>query len=222
MTDNITEKYDDRLALVRSRTHPIGLALILAFILAPGLALSATQNEPWVMIDTLKQTLSVIKNKKILKIFPRVSLGRNGYATDRQQGDGKTPLGVFHVAWINPNSQFHLFFGLDYPSHAQAESAFRQKRIDFDTYFNIRKALFGGLLPPQDTALGGSIGIHGIGNGDPRIHATSNWTEGCVALTNREVDTLARWVTLGTEVVITDGTSQTAQQPADESGATLP
>ena len=57
-------------------------------------------------------------------------------------------------------------------------------------------------MPPQQTALGGHIGIHGIGAGDPRIHEDFNWTSGCIALTNAQIDDLAGWVRLGMRVVV--------------------
>jgi lipoprotein-anchoring transpeptidase ErfK/SrfK len=46
------------------------------------------------------------------------------------------------------------------------------------------------------------IGIHGLGNGDPLIHEEFNWTDGCIALTNEEVDELASWIHLGTRVEV--------------------
>jgi len=117
-------------------------------------------------------------------------------------GTAARPGGVFHVRWINRHSKFHLFFGLDYPSRAQAEHAYHAARIDFDTYYRISRALLHGRTPPQDTALGGYIGIHGLGRQDPAIHRRLNWTEGCIALTNEQIDRLARWVSIGTRVVI--------------------
>ncbi|MEW5757706.1 MAG: L,D-transpeptidase [Pseudomonadota bacterium] len=159
---------------------------------------------PWIRVDPAGNTLQVIQNDKPVLSFDNISIGRNGYARNRVQGDGKTPLGVFRVAWKNPNSRFHLFFGLDYPSQDHAEQAFRDKRIDFDTYYEIRRALYFGEVPPQTTALGGYIGIHGVGAGNPRVHEAANWTEGCVALTDDQIDQLARWVDIGTLVVIAD------------------
>ena len=46
------------------------------------------------------------------------------------------------------------------------------------------------------------IGIHGIGDGDRGVHRDFNWTNGCVALTNEEIDELLRWVKIGTPVEI--------------------
>jgi len=176
------------------------LALFLLGLSATAAAQLDTAS--WIMVDTATQTLTVMEGDHIKKVFSNISVGRNGPADYRTQGDGRTPLGMFHIAWINTNSRFHRFFGLDYPNHQQAELAFRQKLIDFDTYYAIRYALFRGDVPPQNTALGGYIGIHGIGNGDLRIHAVANWTDGCIALTNEQIDQLAAWITLGTKVVI--------------------
>jgi len=50
--------------------------------------------------------------------------------------------------------------------------------------------------------LGGGIGIHGIGRGDLDIHRQYNWTNGCVALDNDQITDLARWIGVGTRVVI--------------------
>lgn len=167
-----------------------------------GVTLAQLDVTPWLMVDTGSQTLTVMAEGGIKQVFSNISVGRSGPADHRLVGDGHTPLGVFRIAWINTASRFHLFFGLDYPNHDQAELAFRRKLIDFDTYYAIRSALFNGALPPQNTPLGGYIGIHGIGNGDRRIHNVANWTDGCVALTNEQMDQLAHWVTLGTRVVI--------------------
>jgi murein L,D-transpeptidase YafK len=176
--------------------------LSLIWIGATGPAHAQSDGEAWVMIDVAKQTLSIFQDDHVKQIFRNISVGRNGYTLERHEGDGKTPLGVFHVAWINPNSRFHLFFGLDYPNQQYAEAALRHKIIDYDTYAAINRALYRGDLPPQDTPLGGNIGIHGIGHGSRFVHETTNWTEGCIALTNEQIDKLAHWITLGTKVVI--------------------
>ena len=63
-------------------------------------------------------------------------------------------------------------------------------------------AIKNGRTPPQNTPLGGHIGIHGVGAGDPRIHTNFNWTNGCVALTNEQVTRLAALIKVGTRVEI--------------------
>ena len=59
-----------------------------------------------------------------------------------------------------------------------------------------------GDIPPQVTPLGGYLGIHGVGEGDPGIHADFNWTHGCIALTNQQIDDLAGWIRIGMRVVV--------------------
>ena len=74
--------------------------------------------------------------------------------------------------------------------------------IDRVRYWDIydRMVVSGG--PPQDTVLGGHIGIHGIGEGNPEIHRRFDWTQGCIALTNEEIEQLANLVGIGAKVVI--------------------
>lgn len=157
---------------------------------------------PWILIDTDAHTLSVIHDGELEKRFRNIALGRGGVADVRFEGEGKTPLGTFRVAWINHDSRFRAFYGLDYPSREQAELALQRKKIDIDTYFAIRKAVFTGHLPPQDTALGGHLGIHGLGDGDATVHRNADWTQGCIALNNEQIEQLASWVSVGTKVVI--------------------
>jgi hypothetical protein len=57
-------------------------------------------------------------------------------------------------------------------------------------------------MPPQNTPLGGFLGIHGIGRGDIRIHRAFHWTQGCVAVTNEEMNALAHWIREDTRIVI--------------------
>ena len=113
-----------------------------------------------------------------------------------------TPTGEFRVAWINRSSTFNIFFGLSFPNEEHTERAYQRHLIDIDTYYSLRTALSEGRLPPQDTPLGGKIGIHGLGLGDLAIHRKFDWTKGCVALTNEEIEQLAEWVQVGTRVVI--------------------
>lgn len=59
-----------------------------------------------------------------------------------------------------------------------------------------------GEMPPQDTILGGAIGIHGIGRGSLKIHRIINWTDGCVALTNEQLRDFSRHAEVGMRVTI--------------------
>lgn len=165
-------------------------------------ALAQAEPDTWVLVEADTNTMTILKGDTKVDKFEYVALGRGGTSNLRKRGDNSTPLGEFHIAWINRQSPFHLFFGLDFPTVQLADLAYREKRIDRDTYYSILDALRERRLPPQNTPLGGRIGIHGLGKADLDIHRDFNWTQGCVALTNPEIERLARWVQIGTRVVI--------------------
>ena len=156
----------------------------------------------WVLVDSRRYTLSVFEGSRPIQTFRNIALGHGGVARNRRSGDGKTPIGTYFVAWINHDSRFRLFFGLDYPNDGQIEEAYVDGAIDGHTYFDLRSARAHHQLPSQETVLGGNIGIHGLGDRSPEFHRRYNWTEGCIALTNEQIDQLAAWVDLGTMVVI--------------------
>lgn len=162
---------------------------------------SAAPADTWVRIDTGGGVLTVLQDDRVILTLDDISIGRGGTGP-RVNANHVTPLGNFRVAWINRQSRYHLFFGLDYPTREHAYEAYTLGRIDWDTMFDIFEAAERGVLPPQDTPLGGYIGIHGLGDGDPRLHARFNWTEGCIAVSNEQIDRLASWVNVGTRVVI--------------------
>jgi murein L,D-transpeptidase YafK len=158
--------------------------------------------EPWLLVDTVNLKLMVIEAGRPVRTFEGISIGRYGATRDRSRGDNRTPVGRFRIAWISDESAFHRFLGLDYPDLKTARRAYAEGRISESDWQVIRAAHRQGEVPPQDTPLGGQIGIHGIGQGSPEIHGSYNWTNGCVALTNEEMDELMQWVHIGTRVEI--------------------
>lgn len=163
---------------------------------------AACDEETWVLIDTGELTLSIMRGEEPAHEFDSVSIGRNGATASKVFRDQKTPLGTFRIVRINHESSYYRYFGLDYPDLQYALRAFDAGVIDAESLDAIRAAHEQGREPPADTPLGGYIGIHGLGDGDARFHEDFNWTEGCIALTNAEIDELARWVGLGTLVLI--------------------
>jgi murein L,D-transpeptidase YafK len=160
-------------------------------------------SEPWVLVDTEALTLTVYSGRNhVLARFRNIAIGSGGAADIHRHGDHTTPRGVFHVSWIDRQSRFDVFYGLDYPSAQTARLAYLHGAIDGDEFDAIMKAIQQRRRPPQDTALGGQLGIHGVGGGDPRVQQAINWTDGCVALPNREIRLLSRWVHEGTRVII--------------------
>lgn len=153
-------------------------------------------------VDTGTRTLTVFQDDAPVVRFENISIGRGGAAPDRRHQDHRTPLGQFRIARVKHDSDYHLFLGFDYPTREHADRALQHGWITSEQHQEIIEAVRENRLPPQDTPLGGYIGIHGIGNGELAIHEQFNWTEGCIALTNEQVDRLARWVRLGTPVMV--------------------
>lgn len=157
----------------------------------------------WVLIDTHALTLSILSARnQVIAHFGNIAIGSGGTADVHFRGDETTPRGKFHVAWIDRSSRFGIFFGLDYPTPRAAAQAYQAGRITQASFDAIVDASGSGRIPPQHTRLGGGLGIHGLGRGALAIQRAVNWTDGCVALTNRQARELARWVRLGTTVVI--------------------
>ncbi len=170
----------------------------------PGLvsSLSSQDDSLWVLVDTGTMTLSIMEGNRVRQVYENISVGRGGTVADKRKNDASTPLGEFRVIRITQDTPFHRFFGLDYPTPDQAQRALAAGVINQTQFASIRRAHRQGKAPPQDTPLGGHLGIHGIGAGDRRIHEDFNWTNGCIATSNEQVDDMARWVQIGTRVVV--------------------
>jgi murein L,D-transpeptidase YafK len=173
--------------------------MLLALLLFTG---AAHADGAYIIVDTLAGTLTVVNEQEVLATFDNISIGRYGVSLDKQRGDNRTPLGRFTVGWISENTRYHRFIGLNYPDMEAASRAFYLGKISKQQWLDIRRAAKQGTRPPQDTPLGGMIGIHGIGEGEMEVHRAYNWTNGCVALTNEEIDRILEWVDVGTVVEI--------------------
>ncbi len=176
--------------------------ILIGFISLFFIHLPASANDIWIDVDTVKHTLTVMNGDVIEITFKNVAIGRFGTTHFKMQGDDKTPLGKFRIGWINEKSRYYRFFGLDYPNRDSADLALKENRITEETWRTIIDATNVARTPPQNTPLGGFIGIHGIGPGDPEVHDQFNWTNGCVALTNQQIDQLGQWLEPGVMVKI--------------------
>jgi murein L,D-transpeptidase YafK len=179
------------------------LILYLVILLIGLLGLSGIPNSAradngiWIDVDTSTHTLSVMQGNAIQTVFKNVAIGRYGTTWSKMTKDDKTPLGRFRVGWINEKSRYYRFFGLNYPNLDTAKRALDENRITEEIWLSILEAKSMGKTPPQNTPLGGHIGIHGIGRGDQEIHHEYNWTNGCIALTNEQIDQLGKWIKPG-------------------------
>lgn len=159
-------------------------------------------NPIWISIDTSKLRLEVKRGNKTLVVMKNIAIGQNGAGIKKSRGDDITPIGSYTIGWINNNSRFHKFFGFTYPSAQNAKTALLNGSLTDNEYNKITKAHRRKQIPPQNTTLGGHIGIHGLGAANEEIHKLFNWTHGCIALTNKQINQLAQWVGKGTVVKV--------------------
>ncbi len=184
--------------------HKIKIRYVLCFVLfcVVNTTIQAASSTPWIHIDSEGDSLHVMQGTKAVVTFTNVAFGKAGVKRYRLRDSEITPKGEFQVVEIKYDSKYHRFLRLNYPNVKDAFWARIEGIIDRETYGSILDALLRRQVPPQDTPLGGDIGIHGIGKGSPRIHRNFDWTKGCVAVTNEQIDALLPWVRIGTRVII--------------------
>ena len=148
---------------------------------AADIALPPNVKADRVIVWKSRRELQLMKNNAVLKTY-KVSLGGDPVGPKQRQGDSRTPEGTYTISGRNPQSRFHFSLRISYPTPEQMASA---KKM--------------GLNP------GGDIFIHGLPNGWGRIgkgHLLRDWTDGCIAVTDDEIDEIARAVPNGTVVEI--------------------
>lgn len=145
----------------------------------------------YVVIRKGKRNLALCNAGKLTKNV-RVGLGFTPAGDKVKQGDGKTPEGVFFIPRVLPDSDYHLAFLFSYPGKDDAARAANEGIISRAEADEIITSHNECTEPSQSTGLGGAIEIHGEGGGESN---TRDWTAGCVALPNGEMDLL--WSTMG-------------------------
>lgn len=149
---------------------------------------------PRIVVNKRERRLQVFDGEKLFKTY-KIALGFEQTGDKVKQGDGRTPEGEYLVIVKNPKSKFHRSLGLNYPNVKDAERGLRDRLISQNEYNAIILANKEKRMPPQDTALGSEIYIHGGGT-------LWDWTWGCVALDNAEIEQLFEAIPIGTKVVI--------------------
>jgi murein L,D-transpeptidase YafK len=129
------------------------------------------------------------------------ALGREAGGKMRA-GDTRTPEGSYRVSGPARASRFHLFIPIDYPSVDDARAARADGRISGAAYERIVSAHARGEAPPGDTPLGGNLGFHGEGERWRGDSVDLDWTNGCIGLSDADIDFLAERIGIGTPVAI--------------------
>ena len=150
--------------------------------------------KPRIVIKKGQRQLLLFSDDKLVRTY-RIGLGSSPVGDKVRQGDRRTPEGDFYIFTRNDKSAYYLSLGVSYPNAAHAERGLRDGLITKGQYDAIMRALKAKKRPPQNTALGGDIYIHGNG-------AQSDWTWGCAALENEDIRELFAAVSVGTPVTI--------------------
>lgn len=136
------------------------------------------------------------EGKEVLRC--RIALGSAPIGHKYAEGDGRTPEGSYYVCTKNERSRFHLALGVSYPSLQDAQQALARGNIRPEQYAAICAAWKERRRPPWDTPLGGFIMIHG----EHPEGRSGDWTAGCVALADVDMERLFALSALEDEIKI--------------------
>jgi hypothetical protein len=138
-----------------------------------------------VVRKSVRRIMVYSKGKLVTGSCLPMGLGMGGpKGPKRVEGDRKTPEGWYRTS-NDPYSSWYHAISIHYPNAKDAAHGLATKKISRATYRRIIRALRRGRKPPQTTALGGLILIHGNGRRD-----AGDWTLGCVGMSNADIDHL--------------------------------
>jgi len=164
----------------RKSSYALICVVALLLLAAPVLA-KPKQEADKILILKSARTMTLLSGGKTLKTY-KVALGGVPVGPKRIEGDHKTPEGNYIIDAKNAHSRFHLALHVSYPSAADTKTA--------------RKL---GARP------GGAIMIHGLASSFAylgALHRQTDWTDGCIAVTNAEIEEIWKLVPVGTRVEI--------------------
>ncbi len=128
-----------------------------------------------IYVQKSARKLYLLHGTQALKVYD-IDLGHAPAGPKQFEGDGKTPEGGYFIDRQNPNSQFHLSIGISYPNAADVEVAQAANKLP-----------------------GGDIFIHGR---DGKARGRDDWTVGCIAVKDREMEQIYAMVRVGTPIFI--------------------
>ena len=134
-----------------------------------------------VLVDKSDRKMWLIHNDKPYREY-NISLGGDPHNHKQQEGDQRTPEGTYTLNYRNPKSRYHLSIHIDYPNAADKAAAQAK-----------------GVSP------GGDIFVHGLPNGmgwAEKFYTGNDWTDGCIAVNNTEIEEIWKLVKNGTPITI--------------------
>ena len=147
---------------------------VAGWLIAGGVAAEPVKAQ-YVVVEKEARRLTLYRSGEVLRSYP-IDLGGNPIGHKLYEGDQRTPEGTYSIDFKNPDSAYHLSLRISYPNDA-----------------DVARAQHRGLDP------GGMIMIHGFGE---RRRRMPDWTDGCIAVSNRAIEEIWSMVDEATPVVI--------------------
>ena len=157
----------------------VGIAIL--FALNPSSKSPIDEPIDLIVVYKSKRLLNVYAHERLLRSY-KISLGKHPIGHKEFEGDKKTPEGLYYINTKSTNSRYHKNLGISYPNINDLNFATNRQK-----------------------SAGGNIKIHGIRNWLGLVgilHRNFDWTNGCIALTNQEIDELYDVVPVGTIIEI--------------------
>jgi len=158
---------------------------MLTACLLCGIAVAQAAQKPLhadrVVVLKKERTLELLSNRKVVKTY-KVALGGDPVGPKTRHGDHKTPEGEYLLDWRNAHSQFHRSIHISYPNARDCAAARR-----------------------LGVSAGGDVFVHGLPNGYGSVgaaHRLRDWTDGCIAVTDEEIEEIWAAVADGTPIEI--------------------
>jgi murein L,D-transpeptidase YafK len=156
----------------------ISLSILYSFCLKKE---KIPNNITLIKIYKKKRILEVYNKSRLIKTY-QISLGQQPIGHKQFEGDNKTPEGTYFIDGKNPYSSYHKNLGVSYPN--KKDKAFADKK---------------------GKSAGGLIKIHGLPNGRGKIgklHLANDWTAGCIAVTDEEIDEIYAATKVGVKIIL--------------------
>jgi murein L,D-transpeptidase YafK len=154
------------------------IAAALSLVVGTPLAAAARRVDR-ILIDKSDRTLTMLAGQRAIAVYRDIKMGDAPEGPKHFEGDERTPEGRYTINKRNSSSHYHLSLRISYPNATDRAYAATFNR-----------------------SAGGDIFIHGQPNGYPMARIPTDWTNGCIALSNAEMDELWKQVKIGTRVTI--------------------
>lgn len=156
-----------------------------------------------IVVERSAYTLGLYSDSVLIKNYRAVFGSNKKHKTNNN--DKATPIGNYKICSVDTVHKYGKLFKLNYPNLEDAEEGLLKKNITQKEYDALRFEFYYGTCTNANTALGGNIGIHGMGKLDyliKNLPFVFNWTDGSIALCNESIDELHSIIKEGTAVVI--------------------